>query len=354
MHTPQQGYDITAPIISSRSTIDGDGPAELVDGDSSSTAPDSTGEGAETGAPTVIAAIPAYGEADSIGDVIRAAAEHVTTVLVVDDGSDDDTAERARQAGAIVVRHGSNRGYGAAIQTAFEIAYERQGDHLVTLDADGQHDPEDIPKLVRAQREEDASVVIGNRFADDADSAVPMYRRIGLGIINAMTNLSMSRIHPSGWVGDTQSGFRAYDSAMIEAVAEADSIGDGMSASTDILDLAQQSGYAIADVGSEITYDVENSSQSNPVIHGGSVVANVLRTVERRRPITTLGVPGFAAVVVGFAVLYWSVWSATVTAVFPWGIALLSTVFVSLGALACLTAVVIHSLNQHELYRRRS
>jgi glycosyltransferase involved in cell wall biosynthesis len=108
--------------------------------------------------------IPAYNEADSIGGVVSSALPHADDVLVVDDGSADATSKRARRAGATVVAHEDNRGYGAALATLFDRAHAMDVDHLVVLDGDGQHDADDIPKLIETQRHTGAEIVVASRF----------------------------------------------------------------------------------------------------------------------------------------------------------------------------------------------
>ena len=98
--------------------------------------------------PLIVAAIPCYNEANFIGDVVRRALTHVDRVVVVDDGSTDGTAEAARAAGAEVRRHETNRGPGAAARTCLQAGRELGADVLVTLDGDGQHDPDEIPAVV--------------------------------------------------------------------------------------------------------------------------------------------------------------------------------------------------------------
>ena len=110
----------------------------------------------------VVAAIPAYNEARYIGSVVLATRQHVTEVIVMDDGSSDGTAEIARMAGATVIRNASNQGKGAVMRALLARMKERTPGVLVFLDADGQHDPNEIPLLVNAVRE-GYDLVVGSR-----------------------------------------------------------------------------------------------------------------------------------------------------------------------------------------------
>lgn len=220
--------------------------------------------------------IPAYNEERSIASIVTAAAAYADTVLVIDDGSQDETSQRARRAGATVVTHERNRGYGGALRTLFDTAHAADVDHLVILDGDGQHDASDIPKLVETQRATGAEIVIGSRFVDGADSKLPLYRRFGLTVVNTLTNLIMRLQYSRIGVSDTQSGFRAYDREAIKTIAETDDLGYGMEASLDLLFHAAQREYEIEEVPSTINYDIEDGSTHNPITHGLSLVWRIV------------------------------------------------------------------------------
>jgi len=302
-----------------------------------------------------VAAIPAYNEGTTIGSVVEEAAKYVDRVFVIDDGSDDDTVERAEAAGATVAEHAENHGYGAALKTAFRAAAEHDATQLVVLDGDGQHDPADIPKLLAEQRDSGAEIVVGSRFARGSRTRMPLYRRFGLGTINVLTNLSLGVIRRESWVGDTQSGFRAYGETAIETLANDDTIGDHMDASTDILYHAHHHDHEIAEVGVEIEYDVEGASSHHPLVHGFVLLRNILRTIERERPITMIGLPGLALVGFGIAAGYWSLVEFVSTGTVPLTPTIVSTVLVLIGVFACFTSLVLHSINTHlyPLERRR-
>ncbi|MFC6835890.1 glycosyltransferase family 2 protein [Halomarina ordinaria] len=293
---------------------------------------------------STVCAVPAYNEAETVGDVVRRAARHVDEVLVVDDGSRDDTAERARNAGATVVRHESNYGYGGALGTALAEADRRGDDRLVVVDGDGQHDPDDIPRLLDAQREEAADIVIGSRFADGAETSLPRYRRVGLSVVNGLTNLSMGALRPRSWVRDTQSGFRVYGRRAIRTLAADTTIGDHMDASTDIIYHAHRHDYHIAEVGTTMNYDVDNANSFNPVYHGYVLLRNLLRIIERDRPVVTLGLPGTVAVVSGAVLAYHAAYRTAAGAFVP-ELVVASALLLVCGGFVLAVAAVGHATN---------
>ncbi|MBI4018586.1 MAG: glycosyltransferase family 2 protein [Candidatus Aenigmarchaeota archaeon] len=148
--------------------------------------------------------IPAYNEEESVASVVRNARKY-GSVIVVDDCSKDMTAERARKAGAVVVRHETNGGLGTSLRTGFAKALEMRGGVVITLDADGQHDPDDIPKFLEEIRSCD--FVIGRRDL----SRYPFVKRFGNFFLNAATNLVAGTS-----LKDTESGFRAIRGSALE------------------------------------------------------------------------------------------------------------------------------------------
>jgi glycosyltransferase involved in cell wall biosynthesis len=303
-------------------------------------------ENADTAATLdVLVAIPAFNESGTIASVVEQTLPVVDAVLVVDDGSTDETVVRAEEAGATVVVHDRNRGYGGAIQAAFREARARGAQHLVLIDADGQHNPSDIPKLVRAQQEYGTELVIGSRFVDGGTTDAPAYRRVGLSIVNVMTNLSLGTVFSKSYIQDTQSGFRAFNRTAIESLASSNKISNGMSASTDILYHAHASGFDIKEVGTEITYDVESASSHRPIEHGMALVENILQTVERQRPMTVLGVPGFLSALIGLGLAYWAISNFVSTGALSVGATVMSSVLILGGIFTCFTGIILHALN---------
>ena len=138
--------------------------------------------------PKIVAAIPCFNEARCIGSVVLKAKKFVDAVVVIDDGSTDATAEIVAEAGAVIHRHDQNQGYGASIRSAFAKGRQLNADILVTLDGDGQHDPSDIPNLVKPLLEGEADVVVGSRFLGEVKRP-PFYRRLGQRVLTTTTNL---------------------------------------------------------------------------------------------------------------------------------------------------------------------
>jgi glycosyltransferase involved in cell wall biosynthesis len=149
----------------------------------------------------VCAVLPAFNEARAIGAVIAGVRPHVETVLVVDDGSTDGTSGAARTAGAIVVQHSANEGKGRALRTALPWVLARPYTHVLLMDADGQHAPDDVPVLIAAGAEPGVDLVIGERvFSRTAMPAARYYS-------NVVGSWALSKFVGVP-VADTQSGFR--------------------------------------------------------------------------------------------------------------------------------------------------
>ena len=158
-----------------------------------------------------IACIPAFNESGKIRKVVLEITQFVDKVIVCDDGSNDNTKDEAESAGAYVITHNKNFGKGAAMRSLFEFAKTTNADVIVTIDADGQFIPDEIPKIIKPIITEQADVVIGYRFDDKTE--MPKYRKLGNKALDKITNLA-SDIQ----FKDTQSGFRAYSKNAIEKI----------------------------------------------------------------------------------------------------------------------------------------
>ncbi len=153
--------------------------------------------------------IPAYNQEREIGHLVSQIKQLGFDVVVVDDGSDDATADAAKKAGAIVIKHEKNLGKGAAIRTGLEYISKTDVDALILMDGDGQHSPLNIKSLIQKAQESEASLIIGNRM-DDTRS-MPFLRKCA----NAFMSLVLS-IMAKQKVRDSQSGFRLLKRALFE------------------------------------------------------------------------------------------------------------------------------------------
>lgn len=166
----------------------------------------------ERGDGTVVL-IPAHNEQERIRPVISGVRTHVpgARIVVVDDGSSDHTGDIARSCGATVITLPFNMGVGAALQTGYKYALRRNCEYLVQLDADGQHDPRDIPDLLNALKGSDADMVIGSRFLLKSGFSCPVIRLIGIRLFSGILSLLSRRK-----LTDPTSGYRAMNHRTIE------------------------------------------------------------------------------------------------------------------------------------------
>ncbi|MFO8056165.1 MAG: glycosyltransferase family 2 protein [bacterium] len=142
----------------------------------------------------VLIVMPAYNEAEVIADTLSGLFEHGFHVLVVDDGSSDDTAEKARRAGAQVLKLAANLNYGGALQAGFRFALRHTDvPYLVSFDADGQHDPAHVDALLRPLREGKADYVIGSRYLEDGARGDSFYRDLGIRLFAKAASLAVGR-----------------------------------------------------------------------------------------------------------------------------------------------------------------
>jgi len=279
------------------------------------------------------ACIPAYNEEHSIAEVVTKSLSHVDRVIVCDDGSTDDTAKIAQEAGAIVITQ-TNQGYGAAISSLFDYARKENARIMVTLDGDGQHNPNQIPILIDAISTHNVDVVIGSRFLDNSTKASG-YRKTGIKIITSASNYGTNFK-----VSDSQSGFRAYSKDAIDAIHPTE---QGMSVSTEILLKISNKGLSIAEVPITISYEGD-TSEKNSVSHGVGVLANTIKYVSIKHPLQFYGIPGLGLIVLGivFGGIFLDRYLNDATIFY--GSLMGSVVLFLLGAILSVTAIILFSM----------
>jgi glycosyltransferase involved in cell wall biosynthesis len=280
----------------------------------------------------VVACIPAYNEERTIARVVVEAQRYVDKVIVCDDGSTDLTGEIARRLGAEVIRHERNMGYGTALYSLFKAARELDASAMVVLDADLQHNPSDIPRLLSPVVKGEADIVIGSRFLEK-EGGVPKYRGLGIRLI---TNFAKGVSY--GEITDAQSGFRAYSRRAINSITPSE---QGMGASTEILLKAKEIGLKMVEVPIRISYDVEKPSTHNPLLHGLDVILSTVKHLSIRRPLVFYGVPGFAALVVALFFWVWTLQIFASTRQIVTNIALIALGATLVGLMLLTTAVIL-------------
>jgi glycosyltransferase involved in cell wall biosynthesis len=242
--------------------------------------------------PRILVCIPAYNESRTIMDIVLKSKNYAAEIIVYDDGSTDNTYDVAKAAGAdSIIRSPENNGYGVAIRTLFQAARERNADIMVTLDSDGQHNPDQIPDIIKPIIEEGFDMVIGSRFLNLEDKQrVPKYRSIG---IKTITKLTKSTSYSN--ITDSQNGFRAYSK---NALSKLNLFENGMPVSSEILLKAKRKNLSVKEVPITVSYDVQEMSSLNPVLHGADLLFTLMQFVSLHHPMASYGIPGVALLII--------------------------------------------------------
>lgn len=211
--------------------------------------------------------MPAFNESEAVGELVGKLHSYVEEVIVVDDGSTDDTYEKARDAGATVVRHSQKRGKGAALRTGFKHAVAAGCDGVITMDADGQHDYREIPLFINEAEKCGADIILGTRMG--SVSGMPRIRLL----TNIVTSFIVS-ILARQRVSDSQTGFRFIKRAVLENVRLTTTNYDMES---EILIEASRKGFKITEIPVKTIYG-DNASNINPFIDTLRFIRLVLKT----------------------------------------------------------------------------
>ena len=217
-----------------------------------------------------IAVIPCYNEGKTIGDIVRRCKKYVDEVVVIADNCTDDTFNEAVKADARVSGRNFNKGPGMSNILGYEWAVALGADVIVVLDGDGQHDPDDIPNLLRQFPDYDA--VITSRFMDGFKYAkMPFYRKVGVWAITAAFNFGAKvKVH------DSQCGFRAFKSSIFEKITLTEK---NFGYSTELLVKLRHGKFKIKEIPTNVRYwgEYTQNSSWNPIKHGISVLFETIK-----------------------------------------------------------------------------
>ena len=214
----------------------------------------------------VVCIVPAYNEASRLADVVQSAQKYVHEIIVVDDGSTDDTYEVATAQGVKVVRHMENCGSGAATMTGIFAARMIKADAIILIDGDGQHDANDIPRLLEPILDKKADIVFANRFGQK--NRIPFIRRLFNWIGNMLTFFVTG-----AWVPDSQCCFKALGA---RALQEVDIQMSGYEFCTEIVREAVTRRWQIAQIPISVTYSEYTLAKGQSFAGGVKTAGKIL------------------------------------------------------------------------------
>lgn len=278
----------------------------------------------------VCVGIPAFNEERTVG-LVAALCKPYGEVYVWNDGSTDETELRAEYSSVEVRGTDRNRGYGYALHQLFRIANEKGCDVLVTLDADGQHDPSDIPRFLDVI-ESGGDVAVGNRFLVKVETGIPTHRKVGITAFSKVVGFQ-----------DAQCGFRGYSRRAIETLNVRER---GMGASVEILKQARRKGLKIVEVPCTVHYPSSAPKKRSSLMHGSSLAESLLWLTVWQHPLLYLGVPSMGLLLTGVfsAILVIAEWSST--RYVPLSAAVLGLGGILAGLMTGITAIIVWAIKR--------
>ena len=341
---------------------------------------------------TIITVIPAYNEGITIGSVVLGCSKYSREVIVVDDGSADNTAEIARLAGATVIEHTRNQGKAQAIKTAFKAAMDMGAETVIMIDADGQHNPDEIPIVAAPILNDEADLVIGSRFIGEGND-IPAYRQIGQKTLNYATNISSASgagnkkhagnekhsgnepalgnttasannsskntttptnsptnstqkatydIPPTYKSTDSQSGFRALGPRALNNCRKFTS--NGYSLETDMITHMVSHGMRITEVPISVRYEVPHKHKKNPLSHGFDIMSDIVGAIGYKRPLLFFGIPGGLLTASGCLVGLYILSELYLNDIFHYVMTIIAITALILGLLLITSGLILNSL----------
>ncbi len=216
----------------------------------------------------IIAVVPAYNEKATIAKVVRELKSKVDRVVVIDDGSGDETYNLARQAGASTLKHFLNRGQGAALQTGIDYALNLGADIIVTFDADGQHHAEDIKSLIQPIIAGKAEVVLGSRFIKNQNLGMSLLKKVTLKLATIF-----DRWRTGLKISDTHNGFRAFSRRAAEIIKINQ---DGMAHASEILEQIANYHLKYIEAPVKISYTNYSKKKGQSVFNSFKIVRDLI------------------------------------------------------------------------------
>ena len=287
---------------------------------------------------TITAVIPAYNEEKTIAQVVEGAKKHVSEVLVINDGSVDRTVEVAMKAGARVISIPRNSGKGHALSIGLTTAALNGSDIVVCLDSDGQHDPDDIPKVVEPISDGRADMVVGSRFLDGySKDLIPAHRRLGQGVLTIATNMG-SAVK----ITDSQSGYRAFSKDILSSFDYAET---GMGIESEMVRSAVRGGFKIEEVPITAKYEGLDSSTLKPGNHGMTVLSSIIREIRSEHPLLYFGVSGLTMTIVGVVFGLYAIDHYISSNALPFGPSLVAVMLTALGVLFMLVGLILNAIS---------
>ena len=284
--------------------------------------------------PKIIAAMPAYNEEKYIGTLVLKTRQYVDEVIIVDDGSTDQTANVAKLAGATVIRHIGKKGKGAAVQSVLLEAKKKAPDILVLLDADSQHNPDEIPSLIKSVLE-GYDLVIGSR--QEQPDKTPRYRRIGQRIL-----LYSTRILSGESLSDSECGFRALSRKAISNLKLKE---NGFAIEAEMIASAKNEHLKIIEVPISNIY-TKDGSTLHPVAHGVEVLARIIAMISERRPLFFFGIGGTIVAILGIVAGVRTLQILSSSGVLPIGTVLIAVLLLTIGVFSIFTSIILHVLSK--------
>jgi glycosyltransferase involved in cell wall biosynthesis len=288
----------------------------------------------------ILVCIPSYNAESTIKEAVNICKQFASEILVINDGSSDNTEEIARKAGAEIITHRKNRGYGGAIKTALEEGLKRNAKVTVTFDADLQHDAKDIPKIIKPILSNEADIVIGSRFLEKNNN-VKAYRKFGIRFITRLVSAFSGNN-----IADAESGLRGYSiDSLKQLIPMLETEGMGMSA--EILLKASVSKLKIVEVPRKEMYpeNVQTSSQ-NPLKHGLSVILTIFKLVIETKPLVAFGIPSVFFFISSIISSVYVVNFYNEVGRLPLGMTVFTVLLISIGFFLLLAAMILYVLTR--------